>query len=106
MPPRRVTGLQRQIYHTYKRALEVVRSKPLETRPSWFAFVAHQFRAPELGGGLRRKDVQAIEHLLRRGDKMLETYASPTVKNVAVPEEAWQWKQGWIAKGGKDGKQG
>ncbi|BGP20203.1 hypothetical protein JCM10213v2_008339 [Rhodosporidiobolus nylandii] len=106
MPPRRITGLQRQVFSLYKRSLQMVASKPLESRPAWFAFVAQQFRAPGLGGGLKRKDVHAIEHLLRKGEKQLETYGSPTVKSVGVPEEAWQWPQGWVAKGGKAGVRG
>ncbi|GAA5820829.1 hypothetical protein JCM11251_001832 [Rhodosporidiobolus azoricus] len=101
MPPRRVTGLTRQIFSMYKRSLKMVQSKPPESRPAWFAFVQHQFRHPSLGGGLKRKDVSAIEHLLRRGEKMLDSYESPTVKSVGVPDEAWQFPQGWVAKGGK-----
>ncbi|GAA5998848.1 Sdh6p [Rhodotorula paludigena] len=103
MPPRRVTGLQRQVFGLYRRALHLVQSKPLKNRPAWFAFVSHQFRHPSLGGGLKRKDVSAIEHLLRRGDKMIETYGSPGVKNVVVPEDAHNWPQNWVAKGGKEG---
>ncbi|GAA5982921.1 hypothetical protein JCM11641_002627 [Rhodosporidiobolus odoratus] len=106
MPSRRITGLQRQIYSLYKRSLQMVATKPLETRSSWFAFVAHQFRAPHLGGALRKKDVAAIEHLLRRGDKQLETFSASSVKSVAVPDEAWEWKQGWVASGGKEGRKG
>jgi succinate dehydrogenase assembly factor 1 len=124
--PRRITGLQRQVYHLYKRSLVMVQSKPLvrfrflflpsspltllcrtqETRPAWFAFVAHQFRAPSLGGGIRKKDHAAIEHLIRRGEKMLESYEQTTVKSVGVPQEAWEWPQGWVAKGGKEGREG
>ncbi|GAA5847276.1 hypothetical protein JCM9279_000215 [Rhodotorula babjevae] len=102
MAVRRITGLQRQVYHCYKRALQLVASKPLENRPAWFAFVAHQFRHPTLGGGLKGKDVSAIEHLVRRGDKMLETYGSPGVKKVVVPD-THEWPLGWVAKGGKEG---
>ncbi|GAA5871726.1 hypothetical protein JCM8547_008125 [Rhodosporidiobolus lusitaniae] len=105
MPPKRITGLQRQVLHLYKRSLVMVRSKPLDSRPSWFAFVSHQFRSPSLGGGLRRKDVAAIEHMLRRGEKMLDSYESPTVKSVGVGEEAWrgvEGRLGWVARGRKE----
>ncbi|KAK4330615.1 LOW QUALITY PROTEIN: hypothetical protein RTBOTA2_006297 [Rhodotorula toruloides] len=76
---RRLTGLQRQVLSLYKRSLR------MDTRPAWYRFVSHQFRDPELGGGLRRKDIAAIEHLLRRGEKMLDSYGSPGVKNVVLP---------------------
>ncbi|GAA5820219.1 hypothetical protein JCM10212_006786 [Sporobolomyces blumeae] len=101
--PRRVTGLQRQIFSLYKRSLAMVRSKPLETRPAWFTFVSHQFRHESAGGGLRKKDVGAIEHLLRKGEKQLEMYSSPGVKNVVLPSESEHWPMGWIARGGRQG---
>ncbi|GAA5835845.1 hypothetical protein JCM5353_003369 [Sporobolomyces roseus] len=101
MPARRITGLQRQIYSLYKRSLEMVRSKPLENRPAFYNFVVHQFRHPAAGGGLKRKDVQAIEHLLRKGEKQLDSYSSSGVKNIKLPSDAQEWPMGWIAKGGK-----
>lgn len=39
---------------------------------------------------------------MRRGDKMLETYGSPGVKKVVVPD-THEWPLGWVAKGGKEG---
>ncbi|BGP03520.1 hypothetical protein JCM10021v2_007255 [Rhodotorula toruloides] len=75
----------------------MVRAKPADTRPAWYRFVSHQFRDPELGGGLRRKDIAAIEHLLRRGEKMLDSYGSPGVKNVVLPVTA-DWPLGWAAR--------
>ncbi|CEQ42084.1 SPOSA6832_03870, partial [Sporobolomyces salmonicolor] len=98
---KRITGLQRQVLSLYKRSLQMIASKPLETRPAWFAFVSHQFRHREQGGGLRRKDHSAIEHLLRRGEKQLEVYSSSGVRNVVVPDDAHEWPLGWVAKGGK-----
>ncbi|BGP73834.1 hypothetical protein NBRC10513v2_007253 [Rhodotorula toruloides] len=94
---RRLTGLQRQVLSLYKRSLRMVRAKPADTRPAWYRFVSHQFRDPELGGGLRRKDIAAIEHLLRRGEKMLDSYGSPGVKNVVLPVTA-DWPLGWAAR--------
>ncbi|KAI5480398.1 hypothetical protein MNV49_000973 [Pseudohyphozyma bogoriensis] len=100
---KRVTGLQRQIYGMYKRSLKMVASKPVETRSAWYQFIASQFRSPTLGGGIRRKDVGAIEYYLRRGDKMLEQYGSDRVKSVqGVAGE--RWPEGWVARGGKEGK--
>ncbi|KAK4047453.1 hypothetical protein OIV83_005365 [Microbotryomycetes sp. JL201] len=97
MPARRVTGLQRQVLHQYKRFLRMIRSKPIDARPAWYQFVAHQFRHKDLGGGLRKMDVGAIEYLLRRGDKMLEGFERPGTKSVSVPDEATHWPLGWAA---------
>jgi succinate dehydrogenase assembly factor 1 len=68
------------------------------------AFVSHHFRgiSPGLGGSLRKRDVAAIEFLLRRMNRMKDSYESTSVRNVAPPGEAWDWPRGWIAKGGRD----
>ncbi|SCV68170.1 BQ2448_291 [Microbotryum intermedium] len=102
---RRITGLQRQVLHTYKRALEMIRTKPLHTRPMWFAFVSHQFRSPSLGGGLCKKDVGAIEYYLRRADKMLDAYEQPSTTSVGVTDEmqrSVQGKLGWVCRQPKE----
>jgi succinate dehydrogenase assembly factor 1 len=130
---RRVTGLQRQVYNLYRRSLQLIASKPevsserhtapghadprslridQHTRPSWHLFIHHQFRHPTLGGGIRRKDVGAIEYLIRRGDKMLEGYKGQGTTSVSgVPQDPGPEREeyaaggqlGWIAKGGKHG---
>ncbi|POY75382.1 hypothetical protein BMF94_1539 [Rhodotorula taiwanensis] len=102
MPPKRVTGLQRQVLHLYKRALQMVAAKPIPSRPSWYAFVSHQFRHPTVGGGLRKRDVAAIEHLLRRGNKMVDQYGQSSVTAISLPEDTEEYPLGWVAKGGKD----
>lgn len=72
-----------------------------ETRPGWYTFVSHHFRHPDLGGGLRKRDVVAIEYYLRRGEKMLEAYSREGVKTVRPPDTQ-DWPMNWVAKGGKD----
>lgn len=50
--------------------------------------------------------VGAIEYYIRRGEKMLESYSSNSVKSVSVPfdaDEARARGLGWIARGGKEG---
>ncbi|GAA5907148.1 Sdh6p [Sporobolomyces salmoneus] len=101
---RRISGLQRQVLSLYKRSLQMVQSKPLDKRPAFYQFVAHQFRHPTAGGGVRKKDVQTIEYLMRKGEKQLESYSSSGVKNVVLPEESEIWPEGWVAKGGKERK--
>lgn len=63
--------------------------------------MGHQFRDRALGGGLRRKDVAGIEYMLRRGEKMLESYKGGSVTKVGLPDGLHDSKLGWIAKGGK-----
>lgn len=95
---RRITGLQREVYKLYKRSLQMVLKKPLAFRSSWYQFVSAQFRDPALGGGVKRKDVTAIEYYLRRGEKMLDTYGAPAVRSVRVPSDTW-WPEGWVVRG-------
>ncbi|GAA5886499.1 hypothetical protein JCM16303_001432 [Sporobolomyces ruberrimus] len=103
---KRASGLQKQIFSLYKRSLEMVRSKPVDKRPAFYNFVMHQFRDPSAGGGLKRKDVQSIEYLIRKGEKQLESYSSSGVKNVVLPHGSREWPLGWIAKGGKERRSG
>ncbi|BGP58299.1 hypothetical protein JCM8202v2_005960 [Rhodotorula sphaerocarpa] len=77
MPPKRVTGLQRQVLHLYKRALQMVATKPIA-------------------------NVAAIEHLLRRGSKMVDQYGQPSVTAISLPEGAESYPLGWVARGGKE----
>ncbi|GAA5843088.1 hypothetical protein JCM3766R1_005233 [Sporobolomyces carnicolor] len=102
MPPKRISGLQRQVLHLYRRSLDMVKSKPLDKRPAFYQFVCHQFRGASLGGSVRKKDVQTIEYLLRKGERQLESYESDNVKNVVVPlARDGLYPLGWIAKGGR-----
>ncbi|GAA5985477.1 hypothetical protein JCM10908_006990 [Rhodotorula pacifica] len=100
-PTRRLTGLQREVLQLYKRALAMVSSKPFEHRIAWYTFVSNQFRHPDIGGGLRKRDVAAIEHLLRRGHKMVDQYGQASVKAISLPDGMRQYPLGWVAKGGK-----
>ncbi|GAA6009653.1 hypothetical protein JCM11491_001049 [Sporobolomyces phaffii] len=100
----RRSGLQKSIIDLYKRSLQMVQTKPIDKRPAFYRFVVHQFRHPSAGGGLKRKDVQSIEYLLRKGEKQLESYSSSGVKNVVLPQETEDWPLGWIAKGGRAGQ--
>ncbi|KAM0756110.1 hypothetical protein T439DRAFT_20892 [Meredithblackwellia eburnea MCA 4105] len=106
----RVTGLQRQIFSLYKRSLRMALTKPPEHIPAWYQFISHHFRHPSLGGGLRKQDVGAIEYMLRRGEKMLDSYGRQGVKSVIVPvvegdEDRGRWPQGWVVNRGRQVKE-
>lgn len=76
----RLSGLQRDVLSLYRQCLRAARSKPSETRPNFEAYARHEF---ERNLSLDKKDFGAIEFLLRKGQRQLETYAAPNITNIA-----------------------
>ena len=76
----RLSGLQRDVLSLYRQCLRSARTKPAETRPNFEAYARHEF---ERNIALDKKDFGAIEFLLRKGQRQLETYAAPNITNIA-----------------------
>lgn len=76
----RLSGLQRDVLSLYRQCLRTARTKPTGTRPNFEAYARHQF---EQNLALDKKDFGAIEFLLRKGQRQLETYAAPNITNIA-----------------------
>ncbi|KAG8624157.1 hypothetical protein KVT40_009133 [Elsinoe batatas] len=75
----RLSGLQRDVLSLYRNCLRAIRHKPEETQPNFLAFVRDEFREHL---SLNKKDFGTIEFLLRKGQRQLEMYQSPGIKNV------------------------
>lgn len=75
----RLSGLQRDVLALYRQCLRAARRKPIDTRPNFEAFARREF-AKNID--LDKKDFGAIEFLLRKGNRQLETYAAPNIINV------------------------
>ncbi|KFY18795.1 hypothetical protein V493_08336 [Pseudogymnoascus sp. VKM F-4281 (FW-2241)] len=75
----RLSGLQREALALYRKCLRESRKKPAETRTHFEKFARHEF---EKNIGLNKKDFGAIEYLLRKGNRQLEMYASPGIKDI------------------------
>lgn len=58
-----------------------VHKKPVENRPQFLHFVRTEFYSKR--ETINRKDFGAIEYLLRKGNRMLEVYGNPLVKNIS-----------------------
>lgn len=86
----RRSGLQKDVLELYRRALRMVRAKPESTRPKFLLFVRYNFR--QQAQNISPRDVSAIEHLMRRGRRQLETYESPAVKDCWVSQEMRDWE--------------
>ena len=76
----RLSGLQRDVLSLYRRCLRAARLKPSANRPNFEAFARREF-ARYLP--LDKKDFGAIEFLLRKGQKQLEVYEAPGIRNIA-----------------------
>ncbi|EGN92144.1 hypothetical protein SERLA73DRAFT_117784 [Serpula lacrymans var. lacrymans S7.3] len=88
------SGLQREVLSLYRRALRMVRTKPPATQPKFRLFVQHNFRI--LASSISPRDVEAIEHLLRRGRRQIEMYEDHAVKDCWVSQEMRDWaKEHW-----------
>ncbi|CAD0110362.1 unnamed protein product [Aureobasidium uvarum] len=62
----RLSGLQREVLSLYRKCLRETRKKP--------AFREHK--------DYDKKDFSAIEYMLRKGQRQLEIYSSPGIRNV------------------------
>lgn len=63
----------------YRESIRAVYKKPVDAQPNFRAFARENFRQYT---GMSRKEFGAIEHLVRKGKKMLELYTNPGVRNV------------------------
>ncbi|EER24737.1 complex 1 protein (LYR family) protein [Coccidioides posadasii C735 delta SOWgp] len=81
----RLSGLQRQVLALYRQCLREIRKKPvLITKPqgSQANFKRYARQEFQKNRDVNRKDFATIEYLLRRGQKQLEMYASPGIRNI------------------------
>lgn len=76
----RLSGLQRDVLSLYRRCLRAARLKPISNRPNFEAFARREFAKNVT---VDKKDFSAIEFLLRKGNKQLEIYEAPNIRNIA-----------------------
>jgi succinate dehydrogenase assembly factor 1 len=76
----RLSGLQRDVLSLYRRCLRAARLKPAANRPNFESFTRREFTR---NIALDKKDFSAIEFLLRKGQKQLEVYEAPNIRNIA-----------------------
>lgn len=73
------------------RALRVVQTKPLATRPKFRLFIRYSFKTQ--AKSISPRDVSAIEHLLRKGRRQLETYEDIKVRDIWVSKAMQEWEE-------------
>ena len=72
----RHSRLQLQVLALYRQCLRVARSKPGAVE-----YVRSEFRK---NAGINKSEVMRIEHLLRRGQRQLESLQKPTTTGVGL----------------------
>ncbi|KAH9980178.1 hypothetical protein BGW80DRAFT_1273916, partial [Lactifluus volemus] len=87
----RYSGLQRDVFALYRRALRMVRTKPPSTREKFRLFVRYNFKTQ--AATVSPRSVSTIEHLIRRGQRQLETYENSAVKDCWVSQEMRDWEE-------------
>ncbi|KAM0341012.1 hypothetical protein ACHAPU_010244 [Fusarium lateritium] len=96
----RLSGLQREVLTLYRNCLRESRKKPQATRPHFESFArrvaskprhlsdqysnsnAHYRNEFRRNLTIDKRDFAAIEFLLRKGRRQLESYASPGIKDI------------------------
>ena len=76
----RLSGLQRDVLALYRQCLRAARKKPAQTRGNFETFARREF---EKNIHMDKKDFGAIEFMLRKGTRQLETYEAPNITNIA-----------------------
>ncbi|KAJ5953600.1 Complex 1 LYR protein [Penicillium verhagenii] len=97
----RLSGLQRDVLSLYRQCFREIRKKPIvriisKTMPGKLPFplpfpaLRHRYIPADKGPraefqkhlSVSKKDFGTIEYLLRKGQRQLEMYASPGIRNI------------------------
>jgi succinate dehydrogenase assembly factor 1 len=76
---KRTSGLQKQVLKQYRQFLKIIRQKPLQVRPAFHSYIRQEYRKNQ---EIPKKDVTAIEFLLRRGQRTLEMMQDVNVVSI------------------------
>ncbi|TFL01841.1 hypothetical protein BDV98DRAFT_529805 [Pterulicium gracile] len=85
------SGIQEEVLNLYRRALRLVTKKPVENQHRFLLFIRYTFRTQ--AQTVRKRDMAAIEHLVRKGTRTLDMYEDPAVKDCHVSDTMRQWEK-------------
>ncbi|KAL1304771.1 hypothetical protein AAFC00_003707 [Neodothiora populina] len=75
----RLSGLQRDVLSLYRKCLREARKKPVDVRSNFLEFARTEFKEHKK---IDKKDFSAVEYMLRRGQRQLEIYSAPGIRNI------------------------
>ncbi len=67
----------------------MIKTKPTEAQPKFRLLVRYTFHSNATK--VAPRNISYIEHLLRKGERQLESYEDPAVKDCWVSEEMVAW---------------
>ncbi|KAF6825763.1 hypothetical protein CMUS01_09708 [Colletotrichum musicola] len=76
---RGLSGLQKEVLALYRQCLREIRKKPEIAQSHFRSFARTEF---DKYLAVDKRDFSVVEHLLRKGRRQLETYSSPSIKDV------------------------
>lgn len=76
-----LTGLQRQVFSLYRAVLRAARSKPADQQAVLQQLARREF---ERYRGVGTRDIQLIEHLLRKGRRQLDVVSRSEVTGLTL----------------------
>ncbi|EJU03242.1 hypothetical protein DACRYDRAFT_106406 [Dacryopinax primogenitus] len=89
--------LQKQVLSLYRTALRSIRQKPPSAQAAFRKLYRHAFRTR--AREYSKRDIAAVEHLLRQGRRWVEVMQGQGVRGVAVGLEVERW---WNEEGRRD----
>ncbi|TLD10970.1 hypothetical protein PgNI_06278 [Pyricularia grisea] len=80
----RLSGLQKEVLSLYRSTLREIRKKPEQRRFKTTRQHFRDFARAEFDRNLAidKRDFAAVEYLLRKGRRQLETYSAPGIKDI------------------------
>ncbi|KAJ5927817.1 hypothetical protein N7466_006773 [Penicillium verhagenii] len=86
----RLSGLQRDVLSLYRQCFREIRKKPILPFPLPFPALGHRYIPADKGPraefqkhlSVSKKDFGTVEYLLRKGQRQLEMYSSPGIRNI------------------------
>ncbi|TLS24991.1 hypothetical protein PpBr36_07648 [Pyricularia pennisetigena] len=75
----RLSGLQKEVLSLYRSTLREIRKKPETSQQHFRDFARAEF---DRNLAIDKRDFAAVEYLLRKGRRQLETYSAPGIKDI------------------------
>jgi succinate dehydrogenase assembly factor 1 len=78
----RHSKLQLEVLGLYRSFLRVIRTKPEHSRDRFKLYIRSEFQ--KQATGISKRDLNAIEYLLRRGKKNLEVFKNENLTDISI----------------------
>ncbi|KAG8816978.1 hypothetical protein FRB91_004042 [Serendipita sp. 411] len=87
------SGLQNEVISLYRRALRIVRTKPIGSQIRFRTLIRWTFRRPQVQEAITPRDIAVIEYHLRQARKSVELWENPGVKDLVPTAQMRKWEE-------------